>query len=630
MGQMSGLIEAVTVSGLGGLIGNLATKYVSRDGLGRDGRERVTKDLAPHIEATFKRCSRIKTLLNPNSPVDLLAMHATQRFKQQNNKYDHYALVDYVKTGPNNIIITGTGGSGKSIFTKYLWLSLFIESDGRVPVFVELRNINSLHTSEFLEYIRHELTQGSSSISPKDFENDLKKGSYIIIADGFDEVFKEKRDAVKEQIVRISFEYPDVKIVVSGRPDDDFASWNSFFVVDVQPMELDDVLELVTRCEFDEEIKRDFSKKVESGLFDTHKSFLSNPLLSSMMLLTYQHNKEIPDRMHLFYEDAYLALFKRHDRNKPGGYHRKRNCSLREDEFKRLFSYFCLLTYYDQKYEFRHQDCIRYIDAAKGIVKLDLDSADFLEDIISSVCLMVRDGSEIFFTHRSFQEYFSAYCLAYSEFPQQRSLVSQFASRHNDQILTLLNDMNHEKLRDLYILPVALKYKSSFSKVGVKSKVFKFMCELNVNIEYFVGKVRSKEEGMSLSYGGSGEFDALIKVLSKIYDGIDYINRGEIKKIFEYGVELLNRKEFCRFTYIALSFSPELGMIAYGAKNGAGQKKVRVELDPDFDLFFQNSPIFASTTARMKRFASIVSEMEEKKSGESEGLAKVFGVPPGQ
>ena len=56
--------------------------------------------------------------------------------------------------------------------------------------------------------------------------------------------------------------------------------------------------------------------------------------------------------MHLFYQQAFDALYQRHDSYKPGGYKREFRAKLSEDVFKAVVSYFCLLTYYQEKFSF--------------------------------------------------------------------------------------------------------------------------------------------------------------------------------------------------------------------------------------------------------------------------------------
>ncbi len=330
----------------------LATDHVARVAT-KERPEKVKNDIAPHVEASFRRCLTIKTLLNPHHASNFLSIYATQRFTRNGRGYDQYGLVEQILGTLNHVIITGTGGSGKSMFMRYLWLSAFERGDGRIPLFVDLKNINALSKPHFETYLLHTLTQGRSSITAKEFRRRLESGSFFLILDGFDEVSHDVKDVVQASIMATAEHYPRLKIVLSSRPDDRFASWPSFDVVKVSPMQKGDVIELIDKAEFDHATKSRFVKKVkEDPFYSRYESFLSNPLLASMMLVTFSRNNDVPNRTHLFYEEAFNALYQRHDSHKPGTYKREFKSGCPEDHFKRVFSYFCLISYYKEKTEF--------------------------------------------------------------------------------------------------------------------------------------------------------------------------------------------------------------------------------------------------------------------------------------
>jgi hypothetical protein len=76
-------------------------------------------------------------------------------------------------------------------------------------------------------------------------------------------------------------------IIVSGRPDDRFASWQEFSVFRVEPLDKQQVIQLVDKIDFDLNVKKKFIEAIEKNLYLKRKDFLSSPLLASMMLLTF-------------------------------------------------------------------------------------------------------------------------------------------------------------------------------------------------------------------------------------------------------------------------------------------------------------------------------------------------------
>lgn len=132
---------------------------------------------------------------------------------------------------------------------------------------------------------------------------------------------------------------------------------------------------------------------MSEGLFESHKQFLTNPLLTIMMLITLEQFAEVPAKIHLFYEYAFEALFGRHDATK-AGFQRKRHTSLPLDDFKRLFAYFCMLTYARQIKSFSSDQTLDFIQRAISSSQINVDKALFRRDLIESTCMLVLDGLE--------------------------------------------------------------------------------------------------------------------------------------------------------------------------------------------------------------------------------------------
>ena len=155
---------------------------------------------------------------------------------------------------------------------------------------------------------------------------------------------------------------------MSSRPDTDLEAWQQFVTAELQPLTLDRACDLVKPLPYDDEIKEKFLEDLQTELFKKHKSFLSNPLLLSIMLLTYGQSAHIPDKLNVFYSQAYEALFERHDALK-GGFQRQRRTVLDIQEFARVFSAFCLQTYDKTEFQFTRTSALQYVEASKSIVR---------------------------------------------------------------------------------------------------------------------------------------------------------------------------------------------------------------------------------------------------------------------
>jgi hypothetical protein len=74
---------------------------------------------------------------------------------------------------------------------------------------------------------------------------------------------------------------------MSSRPDQELEGWPGFALIRLMPLTLQLAHDLVDLLPFEVEIKTKFQNDLRKELFAKHESFLSNPLLLSIMLLTY-------------------------------------------------------------------------------------------------------------------------------------------------------------------------------------------------------------------------------------------------------------------------------------------------------------------------------------------------------
>ena len=153
----------------------------------------------------------------------------------------------------------------------------------------------------------------------------------------------------------------------------------------VCPMEERQVIELITKVEFDQNIKRQFLKSLRDGLYASHKSFLSSPLLCIMMLVTFEQTGHIPTKRHIFYERAFEALFFLHDTAKEGVYKRKTYAKLPIDDFRNCLSAFCVVTYAKEIFSFSLDVLREQIKNALAIEKKDIKFEEFVADLIEDV-----------------------------------------------------------------------------------------------------------------------------------------------------------------------------------------------------------------------------------------------------
>lgn len=431
--------------------------YEGTKKLGKESIDKlkVTLDLCfyEYLKRSYDRYSKTKTLLYRDAPAKLNDIYI--RTDLQLNSDRIIKEKDFLKELEENrrIVVSGTAGSGKSTFCKSIFLEIIQNPRGILPIFIELRHLNSHKENKLIEFIIETMASIEPSFTQKQLEHALHLGKVLLILDGFDEINNENRNAFEKEIIALSIKHHKILIMLSSRPDTRFSSWEEFFHYRVLPLDKEKALSLVKKLDYDSQVKESFIKALDERLFQAHTSFASNPLLLTMMLLTYEQIAEIPNKIHLFYEQAFLTLFNKHDSLK-SLYKRKSFCGLALDDFKKVLSTFCILSYSDKKYYFEEGRIYQYLTEAIKICESDANAESYLNDLLDSVCIMQRDGSGFTFTHRSFQEYFTALFLVSMARKNNYDIFEKIAFINDrDDVIPMVIDINSDLIEQEWIIP---------------------------------------------------------------------------------------------------------------------------------------------------------------------------------
>lgn len=411
-----------------------------------------------YLQKRYEQLSLMKTLLYRNEPVRLNECYVRNSVTfVDNDNYENiiedYNFIKFI-LDKKRVIISGNAGLGKSVLCKSIFLEMVSEAKGIYPIFIELRDLNNYSNYSLLEYICSELSDVKNKINTSALESLIKNGNLLLILDGFDELDFDIRNKYSKQILELSKKYKDINLLISSRPDETFKSWSQFYEVNINELDKKKAIELVSKLRYDEILKRQFIKKIDEELYDSHKSFIGNPLLLTMMLMTFQEFAEIPQKIYLFYEQAFQTLFLKHDSLKDL-YSRKLRSGMDIHEFKKVFSYFCINTHLKKEISFTENIANEILKSAlSNLGKYKVKSTDVLVDLMSNLCLLHKDGTNITFSHRSFQEYFSALYLkdlAHSD--KLYSLIDKVVLSNRSNICTMLYEMNDELVEKMWVRP---------------------------------------------------------------------------------------------------------------------------------------------------------------------------------
>ncbi|MEQ1530881.1 MAG: NACHT domain-containing protein [Methylococcales bacterium] len=506
-----------------------------------------------YLTATRLKYSKSKSFFIRNQPVELYSYYVPTGIscgQKLINKPDFKDCIEFT----NRIVISGTGGSGKSVLMKHLFLNC-IHDKAYTPILIELRDLNSAEKN-LDEYISETLSNFGFKTTDDYIKYAKEAGHFCYFFDGFDEVTPKLRNKIIKQISSLAKKFPKCPIFLSSRPDDVLSGLDDFSTFRMRPLALDEALELVKKLPFDEVIKDKFCANLSGGLFEKHQSFLSNPLLLSIMLLTYGENAEIPSKLSIFYNQAYEALFRRHDAYK-GAYSRDRLTTLDSQDFSKVFSLFCLLTYEKRLFKMPRSVCLEFIQKSLNFYDIEVSANDYLSDLLSAACLMIEDGLEIAFSHRSFQEYFVALYISSAAPDAQVKLIDRFwVNMDSDNVMQLLSEINLDLFERYLLLP---KLEDFFNELKIKK---------SVGITHFLNYLKltystidydhSEDRGMMFTYRNSNRLsliiceNRLLRIMAFDYSKFvipsksDELKKEMYRKYFEqnqeYETNLLNVK----------------------------------------------------------------------------------------
>ncbi len=366
-----------------------------------------------YLENASKRYNLIRTLATGPTPRSIIGqdnIYVSIGLQYQGKEYDT-STIDPLLRISRRLLILGTGGAGKSMLMRYLFLNTANRGE-YVPILLELRRVSNQTQGQIsiLDLIYACMLEYDAQLQREQLEYSLRLGKYLFLFDGLDEVRETLSGEAAEALQAFSAKYPKNPCVITSRPKENASLLETFTIVESMPLKKEQAVLLASKIWEEDEKTKEFCRQLDELLYDKHRDFAENPLLLSMMFLTFMRNSSIPDHLADFYQKSYDALYSAHDGHDKGCYRRDFCCkALDEGTFKLIFSHFCFHSYFREIYEFSESEILSLLQ--RSIAKIgaaDTSPAGYLTDLRNVVCMIVRDGDIYRFSHRSFQAYFAA------------------------------------------------------------------------------------------------------------------------------------------------------------------------------------------------------------------------------
>ncbi|MFK4903456.1 NACHT domain-containing protein [Lactococcus petauri] len=568
------------------------------------------KSQLPHIlerytTKSIEQYGKVKTLFYNNTPQNLLDFyqaikiveHIRYRQDSEREKIDTSSS-SYLFKKLNHLLIIGNGGSGKTMLFKYLFLNA-ISEQYKIPIYLEMRDINT-YDGDLKSFIYQKVSILGLSIDSSFFEDALQNSNFLFLFDALDEVYPEKQQEVLKELHNFCTEFPDNDYIISSRFSDGFQDWASFYEYKISDLSIAEAVSLVDKLNLDEGLKQEFIIDLEKKLFKKYQSFASSPLLLNIMLLTYENNTSLPDKLNKFYEKAFEALFYNHDHTK-NRYQRKLTSGLGFDEIRKIFSRFCFQTYMSSKYNFTLTELSSLFDKIKEKEHIHYTSHQLINDLEVALCMFVKDGFEYKFVHRSFQEYFAADFIDHQSEEIQKIIYKKLITRHfrfsRELFWEIMYEMNPDRFVDNAIIPI-------LSNLG------KFDGSDNECLTYFLSKYSEIEfvEKNSDNFYKDG-----IRIMYAVSKDGDYPLYNFIEKMIDYITQetrVVGNPEYAINKEISQLLFENTGSKT-GPKNRIDTKKL-LKIEEIKKVIIQNSKNWHGTSGYFK-IVSWIAEYEKNK-----------------
>ena len=373
--EVLAIVSGVMAGKLKGIFEGLAVDF------GEKIKQIVDNNILEYQIQEYQRNSLTKTLLHRVEPKNLKEIYQPLFvFKCDPGKW-----VDETVRIPTNsiskffedkrcITLIGGAGSGKTTIVKYLFLNS-LDTNFKVPVKIELRYLNDFQGS-LIDFVKEKVFKlNKLATDGKIIERLMNSGDFVFFLDGYDEINSSKKERITKEIDDLVKLYNTNHYLLTSRPYTDIELLPLFHNYEVCELSDEDINQFIVKQIpiVEIELRDKIISSVNSAENVSYKSFLSNPLLLSMFILTFQSYSNIPAKRSEFYNQVFDALFSLHDSMSKLAFIREKQSGLSKEQFIEVLKLFSFISYFDQTFIFTST----YLNEKLGIIKSKKPALNF-------------------------------------------------------------------------------------------------------------------------------------------------------------------------------------------------------------------------------------------------------------
>jgi len=478
------------------------------------GRKRyqVNEAMVGFLAKTRAQCSAINTLAFPNILKKLDEIY--QPLYLSSLDADFGAGNDILGTHEfilrnQKVLIIDNAGMGKSTLVKKLVVDTISKTD-YIPVYLELRTLSDTPITSQVKKI--------FGLEENDSDDILKHFPFVYFLDGVDEIPSGYKASLLKKIKEFSDAFEGSKVIITSRPENSTQELYGFSRYKICPLKKEQSYDLLRLYNPDFKLANKLISEIE-GMKDKDNilEFLTTPLYVSLLYCAYRFKPVIPRKKDLFYSQVYEALFETHDLSKETGYVREKKCLLDITDFSlilRRLGFWCLKN--DSSLEFTRSKLEAVItEIVSNINGINVRPAYFMSDLINTVPLFVKEGSNYRWSHKSLMEYFAA-----------QFICVDLKDKHGEVLYRLYSSKDAIRYKHVLELCADIDY-TSFRKNIIKPCLKEYIHHTRIISDYGYLSDKDKEIWASITFYGNFSLKLNPYVNANLFDFTDEIYDSE-------------------------------------------------------------------------------------------------------
>lgn len=437
---------------------------------GRKIKQWNTEKKIESLYHKIEKVRKVKTIWQVDKAVDLTAFYCDNHVMVNKKRTKINQLADF--RTDDNLLIQGIAGQGKSIFMRYL-CGVELALGNYIPIFLELRRINKSYSLRDRIYMSFKSL--GLDVDDKLFDTLAASGKIILLLDAFDEVPDNLKPSVLTDIEDLANTFDSLRIVASSRPNDKIQMSNQFTVVNLENLQDDEYTKVIHKLAEGENWADRLIDHIENHA--THMlDLLCTPLMVTLLVLSYKSYQKLPNKMSDFYDSLFHTLLQRHDGTKPG-FTRERACDLDDGRYRQVFERLCILAKNTREQSYSFSTIHELSKNALQQSSVNVNPDNYINDIVKITCLIIRDGEEHRFIHKTVQEYYTAAFISKQPESWAKIFYKKALSRQSigewSQELEFLSEIDEYTYNRYFLLPGILQF-LKLKQVDLKQKCPRF------------------------------------------------------------------------------------------------------------------------------------------------------------